>query len=220
MNNGLRKHLKQLPYFLLYNYPAKLKTYKTLAEKNRQVENEEDKVKLNAYHSPSPMNELCDYICTWEKKNILWDNDNQNLIDSRCLIINNDIDLDNQEYCKIARRYVNEFMDELKRHFRNDRENAKENIVDEIVSRYKRVLLKEIKEQEEVIANYVIKVSYDSSSTSKSLAWMGYGDYIIKNLKDNSNPNKKISIKEVPYKTNNSYEYLGKYYEMIEGNNG
>ena len=41
MNNGLRKHLKQLPYFLLYNYPAKLKTYKTLSEKNKKSENKE-----------------------------------------------------------------------------------------------------------------------------------------------------------------------------------
>ena len=92
MNSGLRKHLKQLPYFLLYNYPAKLKTYKTLSEKNKKVETKEEKVKLNAYHSPSPMNELCDYICTWEKKNILWDNNIDDLVDTRCLIINNDLD--------------------------------------------------------------------------------------------------------------------------------
>lgn len=219
MNNGLRKHLKQLPYFLLYNYPAKMKTYNTIVEKNKAIDNPDDKLKLNAYHSPSPMNELCKYICEWEKKSILWDNDNQDLIDSRCLIVNNDIDLSNQEYCRIARKFVNEYMDELKKHFRSERENVKGNIVDKIVSKYKGLLLKNIKEPEEVIANYVIKVSYSSLSVSKSLAWMGFGDYIIKNLKDNSNPAKKISIKEVPYKTNDSYEYLGKDYEMIEGDN-
>ena len=27
MNSGLRKHLKQLPYFLLHNYPKKMKSY-------------------------------------------------------------------------------------------------------------------------------------------------------------------------------------------------
>ena len=74
MSSGLRKHLKQLPYFLLYNYPKKLKTYNTLKEKNKAIESKEDKLRLNAYHSPSPMNELCDYICTWEKKNIMWNN--------------------------------------------------------------------------------------------------------------------------------------------------
>ena len=220
MNKGLRKHLKQLPYFLLYNYPAKLKTYKTLSEKNKKVENKEDKVKLNAYHSPSPMNELCDYICTWERKNILWDNNIDNLVDTRCLIINNDLDLSDKKIIKAVRRYINEYADEIRRHInlhreKSDDENHKFNM-DEVVNRYKSSLLKELKLDEEIIANYVIKVSYNSFSISKSLAWAGYADYIIKNLKNNSNPKRHISITEVPYKTNDSYEYLGKYYEFKE----
>ena len=88
--------------------------------------------------------------------------------------------------------------------------------MDEVVNRFKRNLLQELKLDEEIIANYVIKVSYNSFSISKSLAWAGYGDYIIKNLKENSNPKRHISITEVPYKTNDSYEYLGKYYEFKE----
>ena len=143
MNSGLRKHLKQLPYFLLYNYPSKLKTYKTLLEKNKQIENKEDKVKLNAYHSPSPMNELCDYICTWEKKNILWDNDVNNLIDTRCLIINNALDLSDKKIMKICRRYINQYADEIRRHIKlrrekSDDENHKFNM-DAIVTEYRRV---------------------------------------------------------------------------------
>lgn len=220
MNSGLRKHLKQLPYFLLYNYPSKLKTYKALSEKNRKAENKEDKVKLNAYHSPSPMNELCDYICTWEKKNILWYNNMNNLIDTRCLIINNDLDLSDKKAIKIVRRYINEYADEIRKHInlhreKSDDENHKFNM-DEVVNRFKTRLQEELKLDEEIIANYVIKVSYNSLSISKSLAWTGYGDYIIKNLKDNSNPKRHISITEVPYKTNDSYEYLGKYYEFKE----
>lgn len=220
MNSGLRKHLKQLPYFLLYNYPSKLKTYKALSEKNRKAENKEDKVKLNAYHSPSPMNELCDYICTWEKKNILWYNNMDNLIDTRCLIINNDLDLSDKKAIKIVRRYINEYADEIRKHInlhreKSDDENHKFNM-DEVVNRFKTRLQEELKLDEEIIANYVIKVSYNSLSISKSLAWTGYGDYIIKNLKDNSNPKRHISITEVPYKTNDSYEYLGKYYEFKE----
>ena len=39
MNKSLRKHLKQLPYFLLFNYPSKMKTYKTLVEKNKKITN-------------------------------------------------------------------------------------------------------------------------------------------------------------------------------------
>lgn len=220
MNKGLRKHLKQLPYFLLFNYPAKLKTYRTLSEKNKKVENKEDKVKLNAYHSPSPMNELCDYICTWEKKNILWDNNIEDLVDTRCLIINNDLDLTDKKVIKIVRRYINKYADEIRNHInlhreKSNDENHKFNM-DEVVNRFKRNLLNELGLDEEVIANYVIKVSYNSFSISKSLAWAGYADYIIKNLKENSNPKRHISITEVPYKTNDSYEYLGKYYEFKE----
>lgn len=216
MNKGLRKHLKQLPYFLLYNYPAKMKTYKTLSEKNKKTENKEDKLKLNAYHSPSPMNELCDYICIWEKNNILWDNNIDNLVDTRCLIINNDLDLTDKKVIKVIRRYINEYADEIRNHINLHREKSKDKKhkfnMDEVVNRFKRNLLKELGLDEEIIANYVIKVSYNSFSISKSLAWAGYGDYIIKNLKENSNPKRHISITEVPYKTNDSYEYLGKYY--------
>ncbi len=217
LSGSLRKQLKQLPYFLLYNYPDKMKTYNKIRDKNKQIENTKDKIKLNAYHSPSPMNELCEYICEWEKKHILWDNDSQNLIDSKCLIINNRLDLSNKKYLKLARRRINEYADELKKHF-NMKENDSNNYIsEEIVKKYKTILSEEIAENEETVANYVIKASYGSLSASKSLAWSGYGDYIIKNLKENSNHKRNISIKETPYITNDSYEYLGKYFEFTEG---
>lgn len=220
MSSGLRKHLKQLPYFLLFNYPAKLKTYNKLREKNKGIESKEDKLKLNAYHSPSPMNELCDYICTWEKKHILWDNNIEDLVDTRCLIVNNDLDLSDKKVIKVVRRYINEYADEIRKHINLHREKSsdeKSNFnMDEVVNRFKKNLSKDLELSEELIANYVIKVSYNSFSISKSLAWAGYADYIIENLKNNSNPKRHISITEVPYKTNNSYEYLGKYYEFKE----
>ena len=216
MSSGLRKHLKQLPYFLLYNYPQKLKTYNNLKEKNKLIENKEDKLKLNAYHSPSPMNELCDYICTWEKKNIMWDNDLKNLIDTRVLIVNNDLDLSDKNVIRIVRRYINEYADELKMHINMHKDNEVDGnryfTMGLITDKFKENLTKELNLDEEVIANYVIKVSYQSFSMSKSFAWSGYADYIIKNLKNNSNPKRNISIVEVPYKTNDSYEYLGKNY--------
>lgn len=224
MNNGLRKHLKQLPYFLLYNYPAKLKTYKTLSEKNKKVENKEDKVKLNAYHSPSPMNELCDYICTWEKKNILWDNNINDLVDTRCLIINNDLDLSDKKIRKICRRYINKYADVIHNHYKSNKLTSGSEVYknevdfDIIAKHYKDKLLDELKISEELLANYVISVSYNTFSISKSFAWSVFGNYIVQNLKDNSNPRKNISITEVPYKTNDSYEYLGKYYEFKEAN--
>ena len=216
MSSGLRKHLKQLPYFLLFNYPQKLKTYNTLKEKNKLIENKEDKLKLNAYHSPSPMNELCDYICTWEKKNIMWDNDLKNLIDTRVLIVNNDLDLSDKNVIRIVRRYINEYADELKTHINMHKDNESDGnhyfTMGLITNKFKENLMKELNLDEEVIANYVIKVSYQNFSMSKSFAWSGYADYIIKNLKNNSNPKRNISIIEVPYKTNDTYEYLGKNY--------
>ena len=217
MSNGLKKHLKRLPYFLLYNYPKKLKTYNNLKEKNKLIENKEDKLKLNAYHSPSPMNELCEYICTWERKNILWDNNLKDLMDTRVLIINNDLDLNDKKVIKIVRRYINDYANEIRKHMKNHDNNTNANyhfIMNEIVKRFKRNLSNELKLDEEIIANYVIKASYGNFSISKSFAWSGYADYIIKNLKNNSNPKRNISIVEVPYKTNDSYDYLGKIYEF------
>lgn len=218
MSSGLRKHLKQLPYFLLFNYPKKLKTYTNLKEKNKLVENKEDKFKLNAYHSPSPMNELCDYICTWEKKNIIWDNNLSDLIDTRVLIVNNDLDLSDKKIIKIVRRYINDYAEEIRKHIQLSENNNKNQeyhfAMNEIVNQFKNRLSNELQLDEETIANYVIKTSYNNFSISKSFAWAGYADYIIKNLRNNSNPRRNISIVEVPYKTNNSYEYLGKFYEF------
>ena len=218
MSSGLRKHLKQLPYFLLFNYPKKLKTYTNLKEKNKLVENKEDKLKLNAYHSPSPMNELCDYICTWEKKNIMWDNNLNDLMDTRVLIVNNDLDLSDKNAAKIVRRYINDYAEEIRNHMKLYESNSDSQdyhfAMNEIVNRFKSRLSDELGLEEEVIANYVIKISYNNFSISKSFAWAGYADYIVKNLRNNSNPRRNISIVEVPYKTNNSYEYLGKFYEF------
>ena len=217
MSSGLRKHLKQLPYFLLFNYPKKLKTYNAIKEKNKLIESKEDKLKLNAYHSPSPMNELCDYICTWEKKNILWDNNLKDLMDTRVLIINNDLDLNDKQVIKTVRRYINDYAEEIRKHIKLRESSGDQDYrfaLNEIVDKFKSNLSHEFELDEETIANYVIKVSYNNFSISKSFAWAGYADYIIKNLKNNSNPRRNISIVEVPYKTNDSYEYLGKNYEF------
>lgn len=220
MSNALRKHLKQLPYFLLYNYPKKLKTYNAIKEKNKSIANKEDKLKLNAYHSPSPMNELCDYICTWEKKNVMWSGNTDDLVDSRCLIINNDIDLSDRKILRACKKCANEYVTELKAHLDQFRNNpSKKNDFDFsiLTEKYKAKLIEQLGIDEEVIANYVIKACYSSLTASKSFAWSAYGDYIIKNLKANTHPQRNVSIREVPYKTNGSYEFLGKHYVMEVG---
>lgn len=197
-----------------------MKTYNKLREANKNATSESDKVKLNAYHSPSPMNELCEYICTWEKKCIMWDNNIENLIDTRCLIVNNDLDLSNKKIIKTCRRYINEFADVLRIHLdlKNKGNEDSEFAFEENIKSFIESLKNELQIDDEIIANYVIDTSYKSMSISKSFAWSAYGDYIIKNLNENSNPRKHISIVEVPYHTNGSYEYLGKYYEFKEVN--
>lgn len=221
MNSGLRKHLKQLPYFLLFHYPQKMKTYKALCEKNKKLEQNEDKLELNAYHSPSPMNELCHYICTWEKKHILWEHSIDGLVDVRPFIINNELDLSDKKIQRICRRYINDYAMEVKRHAVLQQEKSNDETqkfhMDALVKDFKNRLKLELGLEEPVIANYVIQVSYHSLSISKSFAWAGYGSYIIENLKSHTPPNKRILIKEVLDKTKNSYEYLGKYYEFEAG---
>lgn len=209
MSRGLRKYGQQIPWFLLFNYPEKLRQYEKLRLINSGIRDKKDKVPLNAFKSPSPMNELCDYVCTWEKKHLIWDN---SVIDTRCLILNNNLDLSDKKIIKQIRKIINLYANDAKRIFQN--ENPKEyGQLDILLKNYKEKLSSIISD-ENVLANYVIKVSYFNNSINKGLAWNGYGEYIVKNLSENSNPKKNISITEVPYKTNTSYEYLGKYYEM------
>ncbi|MEF9983716.1 MAG: hypothetical protein RR806_06200 [Oscillospiraceae bacterium] len=209
MSKGLRKYGKQIPWFLLFNYPNKLRQYENLKFKNAGIEDKKNKLPLNAFKSPSPMNELCEYICTWEKKHLIWDN---SAIDTRCLILNNSLDLSDKYIIRQIRHSINSYANNAKRIFQNN-ENKEYGQLDILIDSYKKRLELLIPE-EELLANYIIKVSYLNNSINKGLAWNGYGEYIIKNLSENSNPKKNISIVEVPYKTNTSYEYLGKYYEM------
>jgi hypothetical protein len=216
MNKHLRKYLKKLPFFLMYNYPKKMNTYYKLRRKNKNIESDDDKVELNAYHSPSPMNELADYIDTWEKKKIIWDRD---VVDTRCLILDNSLELNDKKTMKEIKHLINEFAGKWKIAIQDKIDKDTEgdyNNLDVIINTYKNKLHSLIS-NEEVLANYVIKVSYSNMSISKVLAWKGYGEYIIKNLKNNTPNCKRTIVVETPYKTEYSYEYLGKYYEMWDG---
>lgn len=187
MNYGLRQHLKRLPYFLLFNYPDKLKKYRALSEKNKKAEDKEDQLLLNAYHSPSPMNELCQYICAREKKHILWDNASADLAAVRTLVLNSRLDLSDRHLARITRRYINAYADELRRHMKLNREKSKDknfNLhIEETVKRFREKLSEELRLDEEHTANYCIMVSYQN-----------------------------LSISELPSQAEGSYEYLGKYY--------
>lgn len=220
MSNGLRKHLKQLPYFLLYHYPKKMEAYQKMKKQKQACKNGADKMKFNAYHSPSPMNELCDYICTWENKNILWNHPIEHLTDTRELVIHHPLPADNRNACRIVRRYINNYAKEIKEHInlqreKSDDENQKFQM-DLVTAEFKQRLQKELEFPEETIANYVIEVSYRSMSISKAFAWSAYGDYILKNLRANTPHQRALSITEVSDSTEAAHEYLGKYYDFKE----
>lgn len=213
MNNAIRNHMKKLPYFLLYNYPDKMKTYKNIMACNKKTENKDDKLPLNVYHSPSPMNELCDYISTWEKKNIIWSKQKINLADTKKLVTKDGIDLSDKQLMKKIRRFINNYAEELRECISCDYDISK---IDLLVDKYKKKLSEELKLDEEMIANYVIFISYSTLSISKSLAWNAYGDYIVENLKNNSSSTHRVTITEAPANVKTDYEYLGKYYYFKE----
>lgn len=207
MSGGLRRHMKQLPYFLLYHYPQKMKTYLSLRR---------SKAPLNAYHSPSPMNELCDYICAWEKRNILWDSPIANLADTARLVVNHTLELTDRGTMRICRRYINDYAAYIKETVQR-KEAFSFRCHEETVKRFRESLEKTLGLDETAAANYVIRVSYNSLSISKSFAWAAYGDYILDNLRANSGPQRNLTIREIPGRSEDCYEYLGKYYEFREG---
>lgn len=148
MNNGLRKHLDRLPYFLLFHYPAKRKAYQSVLEKNKRAQSESDKAPLNAYRSPSPMNELCDYICAWEKKQILWNHDIGNLSEIRELVVDTALPLSNKNIGRICRKYINQYAAGLKQHIalRGEKFDASDEKCyrEEMTAYYRKKLLEEL----------------------------------------------------------------------------
>ncbi len=218
MSSTMKKHAKQLPYFLLYNYPEKLKAYESIARQNQKLSDPRDRIPQNAYRSPSPMNELCDYICTWEKRRILWNRDSAFLADTKALITVPGPDPD-QKTRRCIRRHINTYAQEVRRILAQCQDSSDGNLpfqLEETAGLYRQRLRSELGLTGEEIANYVIKVSYDNRSISKALAWNGYGDYIIRNLKAHVGTQRPVTITRLPQKACGSLEYLGRYYEYKE----
>ena len=221
MNRGLRKFLKQYPYFLLHNYPEKLEQYEKMRQKNKQTENQAEQLSLNAYHSPSPMNELCHYICSWEKKHILWEPPAGDIHALRNLLTSQGFEPSDRTLLRLCRRTVNRYAEEIRQHMQaeNQADTPKKKLdMESLILLYKGKLEAESGCDGALLANYVIYVSYSSLSISKAFAWAGYGDALLANLKENSPERRTVRIREVPVPTEHSYEYLGKYYEYKEEN--
>ncbi len=220
MGAGLKKYLRQLPYFLLFNYPKEMERYKNMLAKRSKNPDSDEQVKLNAYHSPSPMNELCDYISVWEKKHIIRDKNINTPDVSLRLLLDHSLTLEDDKILRQCRRFVNRYADALKELIHDDvnYNDTKDRLeaIRNLASLYREKISGELGTDENTAANYIIKVSYKSLSISKALAWSAYSDYIIDNLRANSPDRPNISISQLTHATDNSYEYLGRYYELKE----
>ena len=202
--------MKQIPYFLLFNYPKKMNAYIKAQKANKNLLDSE-KVKLNAYHSCSPMNELCEYICRWEKQRLIWD---KSVMNTGVLLVDSSMDLSSREILSAMKKINNEFSIEWREwlFMKDNDENVDLNIV---LNKYKEKLYT-FSSDINFVANYFIKACYESVNTNKALCWYAFGDIIIENLRKNSPPEKSISINEVTKYTDGAFEFLGKYYKMSE----
>ncbi|QWU13388.1 hypothetical protein SAMN04487895_10354 [Paenibacillus sophorae] len=238
----LHKYKDVIPYFQLYLYPKKLKKYKEIQERNKKIEADNEKAILvsqkrgkvnpipkvkiptNAYHSPSPMNELCDFICKWESKNVKWNN--RSFIDKE-LLINNDADLSNNDLREQIRNIYDSFnekykkeMDKIREEKLNNRRHLQNfytryNKIDKIFDSYK-IELEKIGDNIETIANYLIDLSYETISANKVLCWSLFGNIIVDNLRKNTSNQKEMVIVKAERDDKDTYEFLGKFYKLVE----
>lgn len=207
MTKNLSKYKDKLPHFLLYNYPNKMKRYKKIKEINKSLENGE-KIETDSFKSPTPLNELCDYICQWERKKLKPKNSVKN---SQVLLTDNTLELNDKKIIRKISTIYNEFTDKL-------RECDEDNInvlYDEY--REKVFLLKdEIQTlSEDEFINYCIKTAYRSIGIDKSLCWYLFGDEMINNLKDNSPLTEELKIVECDALDTEGKEFLGRYYKFV-----
>ena len=184
ISRNLRKYLKKLPYFLLFNYPVKLNMYYKIKNINKKHK-KEDKIDYNAYHSPSPLNELCDYITQWERKNLIW---NKKVINTGYLLTNKRFDLSNKYIRKKIKTICNEFSKDFKEEI-----NKEQPQMSVLFDRYKNKI-NEINIGYEHLGNYCIDVSYSSINTDKLMCWGLFSDVILKNLSMNSGTIRKSKI--------------------------
>lgn len=208
---------------MLYNYPKKLRKYNAVREKIKNLKDDE-KLELNAYRSPSPMNELCEYINEWEKRKVMW---NTSSVNTSALIVNSKYNLGDPVLRRYVKHEINEFAMEIQEQAK--RETPIDGYVDSLIEKHKKTLHDRFYESSvlfaftydmDIIANYVISVSYSNGATNKTFAWAAYGDTILKNLRMNSPESKAAKIFEVNKDYPDAFEYLGKYYAIEEGGSG
>ena len=215
MNKSLRRHLKKLPFFLLYNYPKKLEQYKR-TKSFMKMNGVEDSSMLNVFTSPSPMNELAIYIDRWEQDNFVRFS-NKQYINSYNLLINKAIPVDNIVQLKHVSKLNRNFNKEMSIISKLiDTDKGAIDMLEDLYEEYDKSLM-DIFGNRQVAANYLIEACYQNKSTPKTLCWKLYGDIMVNNIKNNSGKEKQTKIIETSYVIDGTYEFLGKHYIMIGG---
>jgi hypothetical protein len=207
ISKNLRKYLKRLPHFLLFNYPQKMNVYNRIREINK-LTGTDDRIPYNSFKSPSPMNELSEYIFQWEKHNVTWDNKFSN---NKDLLIDTSYDLNHKGILKKIKGIYDSFKLEIQLLSNDEKED---NGMSLLYDKYKEKLF-EINLQPSHLANYCIKVAYRSMSEDKVLCWVIFGDDIVENLKKNSPDSKKYRVINSNSGDEEAQEFLGKYYKLV-----
>ncbi len=214
ITKSLRKNLKKLPYFILHNYPKKMDVYNKRHSQNKELP-KDNKVEMNCFGSPSPMNELCDYIESWEKKNVLWSKESLN---TSSLLLNTSIELNDSKIFRRCREIISEFSKEWIVAVRMEDDDLRSAEITKVYSKYKSKIFDIDKTIDSTtLANYFIKASTYRVQLNKHLCWDVFGDIMLDNLRRNTPEHKKTKIIECE-KKDGCYEFLGKYYDMLEGN--
>jgi len=214
ITKSLRKNLQKLPYFIMHNYPKKMKVYEKRKAKNKELKGTGEKVQYNAFHSPTPMQELCDYIETWERKEIQWSKIKNETYD---LLYNHSIPFSkNDPLFRTCREINDKFSKEWTECIREDEQESRTKKVEYLFKKFKKSTDAIVVDDKDVFINYFIHASNYRTQINKQLCWELYGDVMLENIKTNTTDQNPIRIVECNKEDFDSYEFLGKYYKIEE----
>lgn len=157
------------------------------------------------------MNELCEYICEWERKKLKYDNTVKNSVQ---LLTDKSLKVNNREIIKSISKVYDSYTKELREYIDNKQplkelyETYEDNLNDMLNT------FTELSKEEKI--NYCIKTAYRSQSIDKTLCWFLFGEQMIENLKENSGEVKKYKIEEYKEKQDGAIDFFGRYYKLIE----
>ena len=134
------------------------------------------------------------------------------------------MDTSDQKKKRAILRIINEYSDLIKELVRqknlaklNDEETAAWNSKIDLLYLESKDKMLVVEPDEKRCANYAIDAVYSHANQNQSFVWKVFGDIILENIKSNTPDRRRTRIVEVPYKTEETFEFLGKYYELLVG---